>query len=99
MIIPRRHLYLLAHDQRYGGRRLITQRARRASHGDGVGAGLGALLLATPTATATSSAIASAPTARWEQECEQRQSEQRSGQGEACALSPLSSGSQQRQPR
>ena len=39
---------LLVHDQGYGGRRCMTQRARGARDGDGIGAGLRALLLPPP---------------------------------------------------
>ena len=74
-------VFLRAHDQGYGGRRLMTQCARRARHSNGIGAGLRALLLpaasATTSATPTSAAVASCCSTRWEQEREQQQEQER----------------------
>jgi hypothetical protein len=54
----------------------MTQGPRRARHGDGVGAGLRALLLpATAATTSPSPAIASRCSTRWQQECQEEQSE------------------------
>src|SRR5271163_703389 len=75
-------LSLRTHNQGYSGRRLMTQRPRRAGHTNGIGAGLRALLLpATATAATTSTAaVASCCSTRWQQEYQQKHPEHGSWQ-------------------
>ncbi len=92
MIIPRRpfHASALTTGSRpeLRWKRLMSQCARGASHGDGVGAGLCALLLAAAATTTASSAIASAPPQDGSKRCQQKQSQQGSGQVASHAFAP-----------